>query len=89
MCSSNPTLYWPLPILICLKKIRIMKCYSIMIWKILSPQMMNNICKEELEDQRTINHILFPFQDVVFQDNNSFNIITERKLHRLALFFHM
>ena len=36
------------PVLIYLKKIRIIKSYSIMIWKILTPQRMNNICKDEL-----------------------------------------
>ena len=32
-----------------------------------------------LQDQRTINHILFPFQNVAFPDNNSQNILTKRK----------
>ena len=32
----------------CLWKIRIIKCYSIIIWNILSPQIMNNICKVQI-----------------------------------------
>ena len=38
-----------------------------------------------LQDQRTINHILFPFQNVAFQDNNSFNIWTLKKTQPICI----
>ena len=35
------------PVLICLKRLRIMECCCIMMWKILNPQRIDNICKDE------------------------------------------
>ena len=45
--------------------------------------------KVNLQDQKTESHILFPFQNVAFQDNNSFNIINERKLNLFSFFFYI
>ena len=74
------------PVLIYLKKIRIMKCCSIMI---LTPQRINDICKDELARSEDNKSHFISFSNVVFQDNNPLNIITERKLNLFALFFYI
>ena len=44
-------------------------------------QRMNNICKVELAGSENS----FPFQNVVFQVNNSLNIISEKKTHPIFI----